>query len=100
MIFSLYKDLDKDLVVYLSHDLSMLRLVETFSESAPQLVFMLTIILRRGQFDPVTGAEKINSQGIQNYRCGILNATAELFNPLEDLIEPKFRTQVMLKSDH
>lgn len=65
-VFSLCKDLSdyrKDLTVYLSHDLSMLRIVETFSESAPQLVLMLTIILRRGQLDPVTGAEKINSQG-------------------------------------
>lgn len=42
--------------VFLSHDLSMLRLIETFSESAPQLVLMLTIILQRGQPDFVTGA--------------------------------------------
>uniref|UniRef100_A0A4W6EG28 XK-related protein n=1 Tax=Lates calcarifer TaxID=8187 RepID=A0A4W6EG28_LATCA len=30
--------------VYLSHDLAMLRIIETFSESTPQLVLMLTII--------------------------------------------------------
>lgn len=41
--------------VFLSHDLSMLRLIETFSESAPQLVLMLTLILQRGLLDTVTG---------------------------------------------
>lgn len=49
-------DSHEDFAVYLSHDLSLLRLIETFSESAPQLVLMLTIILQRGQLDPVTGA--------------------------------------------
>ncbi|XP_053302803.1 XK-related protein 8 [Pleuronectes platessa] len=44
----------EDVAVYLTHDLSMLRLFETFSESSPQLVLMLTIILQRGQLDPVT----------------------------------------------
>ncbi|XP_034748068.1 XK-related protein 8-like [Etheostoma cragini] len=39
--------------VYLSHDLSMLRLIETFSESAPQLVLMLTIIMQRGELSAV-----------------------------------------------
>lgn len=43
---------------FLNHDLSMLRLIEAFSESAPQLVLMLTIILRQNQFDLVTGTEK------------------------------------------
>lgn len=57
-------DSPKDLAVYLGHDLSMLRLVETFSESAPQLVLMLTIILRRNELYTVTGVEKINSQGV------------------------------------
>lgn len=45
--------------VFLNHDLSMLRLIEAFAESAPQLVLMLTIILHRNQFDPVTGTEKL-----------------------------------------
>lgn len=44
--------------VYLTHDLSMLRIIEAFSESAPQLVLMLAIILRQSQLDPVTGTEK------------------------------------------
>uniref|UniRef100_A0A8C3AQY3 XK-related protein n=1 Tax=Cyclopterus lumpus TaxID=8103 RepID=A0A8C3AQY3_CYCLU len=36
----------EDVAASMSHDLSILRLFETFSESAPQLVLMLTIILR------------------------------------------------------
>ncbi|XP_073338797.1 XK-related protein 8-like [Pagrus major] len=50
-----------DFAVYLSHDLSMLRLIETFSESSPQLVLMLTIILQRGQLDPETVLKAIGS---------------------------------------
>ncbi|XP_044028837.1 XK-related protein 8-like isoform X2 [Siniperca chuatsi] len=51
----------EDFAVYLSHDLSMLRLIETFSESTPQLVLMLTIILQRGQLDPVTVLKAVGS---------------------------------------
>ncbi|KAG7499820.1 XK-related protein 8-like [Solea senegalensis] len=47
--------------VFLSHDLSMLRLIETFSESSPQLVLMLTIILQRGQLNPETVLKAIGS---------------------------------------
>lgn len=47
-VFTKITTLEQDDAVYLSHDLSMLRLIETFSESAPQLVLMLTIILQRG----------------------------------------------------
>lgn len=49
------------LAVFLSHDLSMLRLIETFSESAPQLVLMLTIFLQQGQLDVVTVLKAIGS---------------------------------------
>lgn len=52
-----------DYAVFLSHDLCMLRLIETFSESAPQLVLMLTIILQRGQLDPVTGGAHVHAAG-------------------------------------
>ncbi|XP_062342425.1 XK-related protein 8-like [Osmerus eperlanus] len=38
----------------LSHDLNMLRLIETFSESSPQLVLMLTVIIHRGVLEPIT----------------------------------------------
>ncbi|XP_031593892.2 XK-related protein 8-like [Oreochromis aureus] len=47
--------------VFLSHDLSMLRIVETFSESAPQLTLMLTIILQQGHLDPVTVLKAVGS---------------------------------------
>ncbi|XP_050924219.1 LOW QUALITY PROTEIN: XK-related protein 8-like [Lates calcarifer] len=47
--------------VYLSHDLAMLRIIETFSESTPQLVLMLTIMLQWGELDPVTVLKAIGS---------------------------------------
>ncbi|XP_041664673.1 XK-related protein 8-like [Cheilinus undulatus] len=59
--FSKMRDLDEGVAVFLSHDLSMLRLIETFSESAPQLVLMLTIILQRSQLDPWTVLKAIGS---------------------------------------
>lgn len=69
--FGKLQDSHQDFAVYLSHDLSMLRLIETFSESAPQLVLMLAIILQRGQLDVVTGAVPhsfTNKQvGLKNY---------------------------------
>uniref|UniRef100_A0A3Q3WS03 XK-related protein n=1 Tax=Mola mola TaxID=94237 RepID=A0A3Q3WS03_MOLML len=40
-------DSHTDFAVFLSHDLSLLRLIETFTESCPQLVLMVTIMLRR-----------------------------------------------------
>uniref|UniRef100_A0A673I5I7 XK-related protein n=1 Tax=Sinocyclocheilus rhinocerous TaxID=307959 RepID=A0A673I5I7_9TELE len=42
--------------VYLNHDLQMLRLFETFSESAPQLTLMMSIILQRGELELITAA--------------------------------------------
>lgn len=50
-----------DYAVFLSHDLSMLRLFEAFSESAPQLVLMLTILLQSGQPSAVAGAARSRS---------------------------------------
>uniref|UniRef100_A0A668U1E4 XK-related protein n=1 Tax=Oreochromis aureus TaxID=47969 RepID=A0A668U1E4_OREAU len=50
-----------DITVSLTHDLSMLRIIETFSESAPQLTLMLTIILQTGHLDPVTVLKAIGS---------------------------------------
>ncbi|KAM9418695.1 XK-related protein 8-like [Salvelinus alpinus] len=47
--------------VYLTHDLSLLRLIETFSESAPQLVLMITIIIRRGEVEPITILKALGS---------------------------------------
>uniref|UniRef100_A0AAV2J2Q1 XK-related protein n=1 Tax=Knipowitschia caucasica TaxID=637954 RepID=A0AAV2J2Q1_KNICA len=39
----------RDLSVFLSHDVAMLRLVEAFSESLPQLVLMLSTSIHRGE---------------------------------------------------
>ncbi|XP_053189922.1 XK-related protein 8-like [Scomber japonicus] len=46
--FSKERD-SEGLAAHLSHDLSLLRLIETFSESSPQLVLMLTLTLQRGE---------------------------------------------------
>uniref|UniRef100_H3CJ44 XK-related protein n=1 Tax=Tetraodon nigroviridis TaxID=99883 RepID=H3CJ44_TETNG len=40
------KEEGSEYAFYLSHDLSMLRLIETFSESAPQLTLMIYVMLR------------------------------------------------------
>ncbi|MED6264818.1 hypothetical protein CHARACLAT_019009 [Characodon lateralis] len=50
-----------DLAVYLNHDLSLLRIMETFSESAPQIILMLTVILQEGKLDPVTVLKTVAS---------------------------------------
>ncbi|XP_039461626.1 XK-related protein 8-like [Oreochromis aureus] len=46
---------------FLRQDLRILRFIETFSESAPQLALMLTIILHEGRLDPVTVLKAIGS---------------------------------------
>ncbi|XP_014034151.1 XK-related protein 8 [Salmo salar] len=51
----------EDIAVYLTHDLSLLRLIETFSESAPQLVLMITIIIQRGMVEPITILKALGS---------------------------------------
>ncbi|KAF7210722.1 XK-related protein 8 isoform X2 [Nothobranchius furzeri] len=51
----------EDEAVYLNHDLAMLRIIETFSESAPQIVLMLTITLQQGQLDLITVLKTIGS---------------------------------------
>ncbi|XP_034017396.1 XK-related protein 8-like [Thalassophryne amazonica] len=55
------KGYDRDTVAYLGHDLSMLRLMETFSESAPQLGLMLTVMLQRCSVEPITVAKAFGS---------------------------------------
>ncbi|XP_057683130.1 XK-related protein 8 [Corythoichthys intestinalis] len=51
----------EDLAVYAIHDLSLLRLFEAFSESAPQMVLLLTSMLRRGQTDYLTALKALAS---------------------------------------
>ncbi|XP_037549005.1 XK-related protein 8-like [Nematolebias whitei] len=50
-----------DYAKFLSHDLAMLRLIETFSESAPQIVLMLTAILQEGRLDLLTVLKTVGS---------------------------------------
>ncbi|KAL4657433.1 XK-related protein 8-like [Arapaima gigas] len=47
--------------VYLTHDLSMLRLFETFSESAPQLVLMTVITIHRNEFGFIPSLKAVGS---------------------------------------
>ncbi|XDV34546.1 hypothetical protein PO909_004697, partial [Leuciscus waleckii] len=47
--------------VYLNHDLQMLRLFETFSESAPQLILIMCSILQREELELITGLKFLSS---------------------------------------
>ncbi|XP_029298455.1 XK-related protein 8-like [Cottoperca gobio] len=69
------------LAVYLSHDLSMLRLIETFSESAPQLVLMLTLILQRGQLDHVTVLKALGSASAIAFSVTMYHRSLRSFLP-------------------
>eukprot|EP00066_Takifugu_rubripes_P005310 XP_003969277.1 PREDICTED: XK-related protein 8-like [Takifugu rubripes] len=70
-----------DNAVFLSHDLSMLRLIETFSESAPQLVLMLTIILQRGELDPVTALKALGSASAIAFSVTMYHRSLRSFLP-------------------
>ncbi|XP_047232007.1 XK-related protein 8-like [Girardinichthys multiradiatus] len=50
-----------DVVVYMNHDLNLLRFMETFWESAPQIVLMLTVIMQEGKPGPITVLKTICS---------------------------------------
>ncbi|KAG7218895.1 hypothetical protein INR49_019444 [Caranx melampygus] len=58
---SFFSNVTGDFAVFLTHDLSLLRIFETFAESSPQLVLMLTIILQRRSFDPITVMKAVGS---------------------------------------
>ncbi|XP_048036618.1 XK-related protein 8-like [Megalobrama amblycephala] len=47
--------------LYLNLDLQMLRMFEAFSESAPQLILMMSIILQRGKLELITGLKILTS---------------------------------------
>ncbi|XP_071385053.1 XK-related protein 8-like [Centroberyx affinis] len=80
-------------VVYLSHDLSMLRLIETFSESAPQLVLMLAIILRRGKPDPMTMLKAVGSASA--IACSVTMYHRSLRSFLSDKHQQQIRSSLV-----
>uniref|UniRef100_A0A3B5MV71 XK-related protein n=1 Tax=Xiphophorus couchianus TaxID=32473 RepID=A0A3B5MV71_9TELE len=49
----IYVSQEEDKVAFLNQDLSMLRIIETFSESAPQIVLMLAVLLCCGHLAAV-----------------------------------------------
>ncbi|XP_030002433.1 XK-related protein 8-like [Sphaeramia orbicularis] len=67
--------------VFLSHDLSMLRIIETFSESSPQLVLMLTIILQRGDLEPVTVLKALGSASTVAFSVTMYHRSLRSFLP-------------------
>lgn len=67
--------------VSLSHDLSMLRLFEAFSESAPQLVLMLAITLRSGELDPVTVLKAVGSASAVAFSVTMYHRSLRSFLP-------------------
>ncbi|KAL6099440.1 xkr8 [Pungitius sinensis] len=69
------------IAVYLSHDLSMLRLIETFSESAPQLVLMLTIMLQRGDLEPITVLKALGSASAVAFSVTMYHRSLRSFLP-------------------
>ncbi|XP_051949359.1 XK-related protein 8-like [Xyrauchen texanus] len=65
----------ENVALSLNFDLQMLRLIETFSESAPQLTLMISIIAHRGNLELITGiktlvsAAAIASSIVAYHRC-------------------------------
>uniref|UniRef100_A0A8C1CCM5 XK-related protein n=2 Tax=Cyprinus carpio TaxID=7962 RepID=A0A8C1CCM5_CYPCA len=49
------------MALFLNQDLQMLRLFETFSENAPQLLLMMSIILQRAELELITGLKILTS---------------------------------------
>lgn len=67
--------------VFLTHDLSMLRIIEAFSESAPQLVLMLAIILRQSKLDPVTVLKAFGSASAIAFSLTMYHRSLRSFLP-------------------
>ncbi|XP_029022011.1 XK-related protein 8-like [Betta splendens] len=66
---------------YPNHDLSLLRLIETFSEGAPQFVLMLTLLLQRFQLDPVKVLKSIASASAIACSVTIYHRSLRFFLP-------------------
>ena len=60
-----------DYAAYVTHDLSMLRLLEAFCESAPQLTLLLYIILQSGHAPPAQCASRLPATHLhlRTYTC-------------------------------
>ncbi|XP_075995396.1 XK-related protein 8-like [Genypterus blacodes] len=71
--------LSQEKTLFLRHDLSMLGLIETFSESAPQLVLMLTRILHRGLLDPVTVLKAVASASAMAFSVTMYHRSLRFF---------------------
>ncbi|XP_052389462.1 XK-related protein 8-like isoform X6 [Carassius gibelio] len=69
------------IAVYLSHDLQMLRLFETFSESAPQLTLMMSIILQRGELELMTGLKILTSAAAISSSVAMYHRNMRAFLP-------------------
>ncbi|XP_018980208.2 XK-related protein 8-like [Cyprinus carpio] len=67
--------------VYLNHDLQMLRLFETFSESAPQLILMMTRILQRGELELITGFKILTSAAAISCSVAMYHRSMRAFLP-------------------
>ncbi|CAN9503534.1 unnamed protein product [Ophioblennius macclurei] len=74
-------DESQNTAAYLSHDLSMLRIVETFSESAPQLVLMLTILVQKGDPDPITVMKAVASASALAFSVTMYQRSLRSFLP-------------------
>ncbi|KAK7898213.1 hypothetical protein WMY93_019066 [Mugilogobius chulae] len=68
--------------VMLSHDVAMLRLVETFSESLPHFILMITTKLQEEQMDTILGIKAISLVAVMT--ISILSYQRSLRSFLED----------------
>ncbi|XP_056154556.1 XK-related protein 8-like isoform X2 [Lampris incognitus] len=73
------KQYQNDYTVFFTHDLSLLRFIETFSESAPQLVLMLSIILQRGVMDLLTILKVLGSASAIAYSITMYHRSLRSF---------------------
>ncbi|XP_066572410.1 XK-related protein 8 [Amia ocellicauda] len=63
------------LAVYLTHDLNMLRLFETFSESTPQLILMFYIFMQESELELITGEYSFSSMRLSLLLSSELNCS-------------------------
>ncbi|KAJ7991895.1 hypothetical protein DPEC_G00288600 [Dallia pectoralis] len=70
--------------VFQSHDLSMLRMFETFYESAPQLVLMVTIMIQKGEIDPITLLKAFGSVAAISVSVTMYHRSLRSFLPNKD----------------